>query len=56
MAKLVKNYYYRKNEKKLNGYLVGISKKLVQQANIDDSKEIKVYVKENKIIIEEERN
>ena len=54
MPKLVKNYYYGKNgEKKLNGYLIHLSKEEVQQANIDDTKEIEKYVKDNKIIIKE---
>ena len=53
MPKLVKNYYYGKGgEKKLNCYLIHISKLLIQQANIDDSKNLKIYVKDNKIIIE----
>lgn len=52
--KLVKNYYYGKGGlKKLNGYIIHLSKEEVQQANIDDTKEIVKYVENNKIIIKE---
>ena len=53
MAKLVKNYYYGKNgEKKLNCYLTHISKDVVEKSNIKDDKDIIIYAKGNKIIIE----
>lgn len=56
MPKLVKNYYYGKDgAKKLNGYLIHLSKEEVQQANIDDTKEITKYVDNGKIIIEEKK-
>lgn len=53
MPKLAKNYYYGKDgERKVNCYLVNISKELINQTNITESSEIKIYVKDNKIIIE----
>lgn len=53
MAKLGKNFYRTaKGEKKLNCYMIPISKELVAQTNITDKDELKVSVKDNKIIIE----
>lgn len=53
MAILSKNYYRTaKGEKKLNCYGIKISKEIVKQAGLED-KQIKVYVKGKKIIIEE---
>lgn len=52
MAKLVKNYYYGKNgEKKINCYLIHIPKRVVLEANIKDTEDLKIYSKDNKIII-----
>ena len=54
MPKLVKNYYYGKDGvKKLNGYLIHLSKEEVEKANIDTTKDIEKYVENNKIIIKE---
>ena len=54
MAKLAKNMYrsLKTGERKLNCYVVNISKQLVEDAKIDPDKEIIIYVKDNKIIIE----
>ncbi len=53
MSKLAKNYYYNKQgERKINCYLVNISKEIVKDSNIKDEDEIKIYSKDNKIIIE----
>lgn len=54
MAKLNKQYYYNaRNEKKINCYKVNISKDVVNKTDLKDKK-IKVYAKNNKIIIERE--
>ena len=54
--KLVKNYYYDKNgNKKLNGYLIHLSKKDILQANINDNNDMIIYVENNKIVIEEKK-
>lgn len=56
MPKLTKNYYYGKNgERKINCYLINISKDVVQKATIKDDEELKIYAKDGKIIIEKER-
>ncbi len=53
MPKLAKNYYYGKNgERKVNCYLVNIPKAVLNKTNISDADEIKISVKNNKIIIE----
>lgn len=53
MAKLTKQMYYKANgEKKINCYKVALSKEIVKQANINDDDEIKIYTKDNMIIIE----
>ncbi len=55
MAKLVKNTYFDRNgNKKINCYFVHISKKVVKEAGIKDTEEIKVYSEGNKIIIEKQ--
>ena len=52
MPKLSKLYYITsKGERKINCYNVQISKKVVQNTNIGEN-QIKVYAKDNKIIIE----
>lgn len=52
MPKLAKQYYLNaKGEKKVNCYKVNISKQLVDKTDLED-KEIKIVVKDNKIIIE----
>lgn len=56
MTKFAKNYYYGKNgEKKLNCYMINISKEVVKQANIEENDKVKIYSKDNKIIIEKEK-
>lgn len=55
MPKLAKNYYRTaKGEKKLNCYCVNLSKEIVNKTNIKEEDNIKVSVKDNKIIIEKE--
>lgn len=57
MPKLAKNYYYGKNgERKVNCYLVNISKEVVKSTNIGEDDHITIYAKDNKIIIEKEGN
>lgn len=52
MPKLAKQYYLNaKGEKKVNCYKVNLSKQLVDKTDLED-KEIKIVVKDNKIIIE----
>lgn len=52
--KLIKMYYMTlKGEKKINTYNVNIPKKIVQEAGIDDSKELVVIAKNKEIIIRE---
>lgn len=56
MAKLGRNSYRTaKGEKKLNCYMVPISKEIVAQTNITESDELKVSAENNKIIIEKEK-
>lgn len=51
--KLTKQYYYSaKGEKKINCFKINLSKELVEEAKIKEDDEIKIYVKDNKIIIE----
>lgn len=53
MPKLVKNYYYdRSGNKKLNCYLTHISKNVVNESEIRENDNLKIYAKEGKIIIE----
>ena len=55
MAKLGKNQYKTmKGEVKLNCYYVALSKEIVGKTNITDKDELKITVKDNKIIIEKE--
>lgn len=55
MAKLGKVYYRTaKGEKKLNTYMISLSKELVAQTNISDEDELKISVKNNKIIVEKQ--
>ena len=52
MPKLAKQYYFNaKGEKKINCYKVNISKQIIDKTNLEDE-EIKIVVKDNKIIIE----
>lgn len=56
MPKLTKNYYYGKNgERKINCYLINISKDIVKKAVINDDEELKIYAKDGKIIIERDK-
>lgn len=53
MAKLGKNYYRTANgEKRLNCFMIPIAKEIVLQTNITDKDELKISVKDNKIIVE----
>lgn len=53
MAKLGKNSYWTsKGEKKLNCYMVPVSKEIVAQTNITEKDELKITAKDNKIIVE----
>ena len=53
MPKLAKNMYTTaKGERKLNCYLCNIPKELIEKTNISDSDDLKIYAKDNKIIIE----
>lgn len=52
--KLKKIYYMTlKKEKKLNCYYINISKKAIQKAGLDDTKEMEVITKNKQIIIRE---
>lgn len=52
MSKLAKQYWINsKGEKKVNCYKLNLSKQLVDKTDLGD-KEIKIVVKDNKIIIE----
>lgn len=53
MPKLAKNVYYNsKGEKLINCYIAHISKEVLAKTNITENSQIKVYAKDNKIIIE----
>lgn len=53
MPKLAKNMWTNsKGERKVNCYLINLSKEIVSQTNINEEDEVKIYVKDNKIIIE----
>lgn len=54
MSKLAKQYYYSATtgEKKIQCYKIMIPKELLNHTNIKPDNEIKVYVKDGKIIIE----
>lgn len=53
MPKLAKNMYksLKTGERRLNCYVVSIPKEIVNKTDLED-KELKIYVKDNKIIIE----
>lgn len=56
MAKLGKNYYRTANgDKKLNCYMIPLSKELIAQTNISEEDELKISVKDGKIIVEKQR-
>ena len=51
--KLTKQFYYSASgERKINCFKVILSKEIVKEAGIDTEDNIKIYVKDNKIIIE----
>lgn len=53
MQKLGKQYYYTRNgEKKINCYKINLSRDLIKKAGIGENDILKVYTKNNKIIIE----
>lgn len=53
MPKLAKQYYLNiKGEKKINCYKATISKEVLKQTNIKENDLVKIYAKDNKIIIE----
>ena len=53
MTKLAKNMWTNsKGERKLNCYLVNLSKDVVNKADIKEEDELKIYAKDKKIIIE----
>lgn len=53
MPKLAKNYYYGKNgEKKLNCYILHISKEILNKTDIKDTDTVNIIAKDGKIIIE----
>lgn len=55
MPKLNKNYYYsRTGERKVNCYIVNVPKEVLQKSCIKEDDFIRVYAKDNKIIIEKE--
>lgn len=55
MPKLAKQYYLNaKGERKINCYKINISKEIIEKTNIKNNDNIKVYAKDNKIIIEKE--
>ena len=55
MAKLGKNYYRTaKGEKRLNCYMIPLAKELIAKTNITDQDELKISVKDNKIIVEKQ--
>jgi len=55
MSKLAKQYYLNtKGEKKINCYKATISKEILKQTNIKENDPVKIYTKDNKIIIEKD--
>ena len=55
IVKLVKSCYYSKDgEKKVNTFLINLPKAVVYEAKLED-KQLRVYTKNNKIIIEEDK-
>ena len=56
MTKLNKNYYYsRTGERKINCYIVNVPKEVLQKSCIKEDDFIRVYAKDDKIIIEKEK-
>ena len=55
MAKLIKkSYFTSKGERKINNFMVSISKKIVEKSKINVEKNIKITAGNKKIIIENE--
>ena len=55
MAKLIKKMFYTSTgEKKINNYIVCISKNIAEQAGFTGDEQLKIYSKGKKIIIEKE--
>lgn len=55
MSKITKKYYYGKNgTRKINCYCANIPKEVLQKSCIKEDDFIRVYAKDNKIIIEKE--
>lgn len=55
MPKLAKKYYYNnKGERKINCYMLNIPKSVLQKSCIKEDDFIRVYAKDDKIIIEKE--
>ena len=53
MQKLSRQYYYTKSgERKINCYKVNLSREIISEAQITENDNLKIYVKDNKIIIE----
>lgn len=56
MAKLIKNKYYKKTgEVGICSYAVSIPKSVVQEIGFNENTKVKVYAKDKKIIIEEDK-
>ena len=56
MTKLAKNMWTNaKGERKLNCYLVNISKEVVNKADIKEEDDLDIYAKDKKIIIERKK-
>ena len=57
MPKLAKNKYRTLGgEVKVNSYLISIPKKIVNETNIKENDNVKVYSERNRIIIEKATN
>ena len=53
MAKLIKKMFYTSTgDKKVNNYIVCISKSIAEQAGFNGDEQLKIYAKKDKIIIE----
>ena len=46
--------YNKKGEAKINCYHVNISKSIIEEAGFNGTENVKIYVKDGKIIIEKE--
>lgn len=56
MTKLAKNMWTNaKGERKVNCYLVNLSKEIVNKTDIKDNDELTIYVNNKKIIIERKK-